>query len=171
MDNPHRTKLKSSHRKEMRVVGSVLLVTLTVVFSLTVFAQPVYGETNNTTDTGIEDIDPELVMEVWNVSVDFAEAVTHEINVSEDELGGRGAIDDLITLMEITLPFTARILDIFQNNSTEAAPEMNVTLNESCLVADEMVEGAFLYLRFLQSDNLCEEAITIMEQGGTWDDF
>jgi hypothetical protein len=168
MEKKHGVKLKTVKGQEIRILGSVLLLTLTVVFAVTVSAYPVRGETNNTTDTGIEGIDPDLVTAVWNVSVEFAEAITHEITISDDDFGGHGSIDDLITLMQITLPFTSKVLEIFQNNDRETEPEMNITLNESSLIADEMVEDAFLYLRFLQSDNLCEEAINMMEHGGTW---
>jgi hypothetical protein len=170
MGKQHRLKLKSLKCTEMKIVGSVLLFVLTVVFSLTVFAHPVCGEINNTTDTGIEGIDPELVAGVWNASVEFAEEVTQEINISGEDLGGQGSIDDLITLIQITLPFTSKVLEMVQSEETETEAGMNVTVNESSLIADEMVESAFQYLRFLQSDNLCEEAINIMDQGGTWDD-
>jgi hypothetical protein len=170
MGKQHRLKLKSLKCTEMKIVGSVLLFVLTVVFSLTVFTHPVCGEANNTTDTGIEGIDPELVAGVWNASVNFAEEVTQEIDISEEDLGGQGSIDDLITLIQITLPFTSKVLEMVQSEGTETESGMNVTVNESSLIADEMVESAFQYLRFLQSDNLCEEAITIMDQGGTWDD-
>ena len=171
MGKQHGAKRKTVNGQERRIVGSVLLLTLTVVFTVTVFTYPTRGETNNTTDTGIEGIDPDLVMAVWNISVDFAEAITQEITTADDEFGEQGSIDDLITLMQITLPFTSKILELFQNNDTAPEPELNMTLNESSLIADEMVESAVQYLRFLQHDNLCEEAITIMEQGGTWGDF
>jgi hypothetical protein len=149
--------------------GFVLIVALTVVLSLAVFSPPALGETNTTTDTGIEWLDPDLITGVWNASVDFAEEVTHEINISEDELGGQRSIDDLITLMQITLPFTSKVLELIQSEEPWTEPEMNVTLNGSGVIANEMVADAFQYLRFLQRDNLCEEAITMMDQGETWD--
>ena len=147
----------------------VLIVALTVVVALAVFSPPALGETNTTIDTEIEWIDPALVTEVWNASVDFAEEMTHEINISEDEVGGQRSIDDLITLMQITLSFTSNVLELFQSEEPGTEPEMNVTFNGSDVIANEMVTDAFHYLRFLQSDNLCEEAITMMDQGETWD--
>jgi len=62
---------------------------------------------------------------VWRASLDFAENVTQGINISGDGLGEDKAIDDLITLMQVTLGFTSEILGIIHDNEmvTETGTE------------------------------------------------
>lgn len=145
----------------MRVVkGFAVLATLMVVSSSTGFAQSALGETDTYADTEMEGIDPDLVTGVWGVSQDFAGKVIQKINISEEDLGGERAIDDLITLMRITLEFTSEVIDRVRDKDAKTETEMNLTHNETSFIADdERVEEAFQYLRLLQSENLCEEAI------------
>jgi hypothetical protein len=62
--------------KRNRIVakGFVALLVLTIVSSVTVFALSAVGETDTPAEIEIEDL--ELVPEVWNASLNFADEVT-----------------------------------------------------------------------------------------------
>lgn len=141
-----------------------LILALLVVSSSAGFVQPALGEPDNYSETEIEGIDPGLVAGVWDASMNFSEEIIQEINISEEGFGGEGSIDDLITLMRITLTFTSEVLDTVRAKDMVAEEETNLTLNETDLMADGRIEEAFLYLRFLQSGNLCEEAIKMVDE-------
>jgi len=148
--------------KRNRIVakGFAALLVLTIVSSVTVFALSAVGETDTPAEIEIEDL--ELVPEVWNASLNFADEVTREINISEKGFGGEREIDNLITLMRITLAFTSEIIDMVRVKDTDAGREMRSALNETDLMSDERVEDGFQYLRLLQGENPCEEAINRM---------
>lgn len=150
--------------KRNRIVakGFVALLVLTIVSSVTVFALSAVGETDTPAEIEIEDL--ELVPEVWNASLNFADEVTREINISKKGFGGEREIDNLITLMRITLAFMSEIIDMVRVKDTDAGREMRSALNETDLMSDERVEDGFQYLRLLQSENPCEEAINRMER-------
>lgn len=150
--------------KRNRIVakGFAALLVLTIVSSVTVFALSAVGETDTPAEIEIEDL--ELVPEVWNASLNFADEVTREINISEKGFGGEREIDNLITLMRITLAFMSEIIDMVRVKDTDAGREMRSALNETDLMSDERVEDGFQYLRLLQSENPCEEAINRMER-------
>jgi hypothetical protein len=66
--------------------------------------------------------------------------------------------------MRITLAFMSEIIDMVRVKDTDAGREMRSALNETDLMSDERVEDGFQYLRLLQSENPCEEAINRMER-------
>jgi hypothetical protein len=83
-----------------------VLSVLTVVLSSASFApRALGGDTDTPADIEMEGVDPDLVTAVWSASLDFAEDVTQGINISEEGFGGEKAIDDLISLMQVTLGF------------------------------------------------------------------
>ena len=160
--------------KKMRILkGFALILALTVVSSLAVFAQPIQtpaptGQiTDADADTGIKGVDPGLVTDVGKASLDFMGEITQKINISEEGFGDERAIDDLIILMKITLDFTSKVINIIQDKDMKTELEMNLTANETNLIDDKRVEEAFLYLRFLQSEDPCREAINMMEENRT----
>jgi len=101
-----------------------------------------------------------LVTDVGKASQDFMGEITQKINISEEGFGDERAIDDLIILMNITLEFTSKVINIIQDKDMKTGLETN-------LIADERVEEAFQYLRFLQSEDPCREAINMMEENRT----
>jgi len=159
-----------------------VLSALTIVLSSASFApRALGGDTDTPADIEMEGLDPNLVTAVWSASLDFAEDVTQRINISEEGFGGEKAIDDLITLMQVTLGFTSEVLGVIHDNETvtetgtetetetESETETNLTRNETGFIPNERIEEAFEYLRFLQSDNPCEAAINKMDTSGTRD--
>jgi len=155
-----------------------VLSALTIVFSSACFAPRALGEDTDTpADIEMEGLDLDVVTTVWRASLDFAEDVTQGINISGDGFGGEKAIDDLITLMQVTLGFTSEILGIIHDNETETETETEIeteteftsTRNETGFIPNERIEEAFEYLRFLQSDNPCEAAINKMDTSGARD--
>lgn len=159
-------KIKEKDIKRV-LKGFALILALTVVSSSTGFAQSALGETDTHADTEIEGIDPGLVTDVGKASLDFMGEITQKINISEEGFGDERAIDDLIILMKITLDFTSKVINIIQDKDMKTGLEMNLTANETNLIDDERVEEAFLYLRFLQSEDPCREAINMMEENRT----
>lgn len=159
-------KIKEKDIKRV-LKGFALILALTVVSSSTGFAQSALGETDTHVDTEIEGIDPGLVTDVGKASLDFMGEITQKINISEEGFGDERAIDDLIILMKITLDFTSKVINIIQDKDMKTGLEMNLTANETNLIDDKRVEEAFLYLRFLQSEDPCREAINMMEENRT----
>ena len=139
--------------KESALKGFVVLLVLMLVSSSAVSA---LEETNNSTDfpfnVEIEGIDEGLVTDVWIGSMDFAEEMTQNIDLSEEGAEGEGAIDNLIIMMRLTLAFTVDVLDALQSSDTnETVEELNLTPAEAGFVSENEVEDAFQYLRLLQS--------------------
>ena len=159
--------------KIKRLRGVALILILTAISLSTVFAQqiptpaPTGQITDADADTGIKGIDFGLVTDVGKASLDFTEGITQKIIISEEGFGEKGAIDDLITLMKVTLEFTAKVINIIQDKDMKTRLEMNLTVNETNFIDDERIEEAFQYLRFLQSEDPCREAINMMEENRT----
>jgi len=148
--------------------GVALILMLTAITLSTGFAQqiPTPAPTGQITDAdadadaGIKGVDLGLVTDVGKASQDFMGEITQKINISEEGFGDERAIDDLIILMNITLEFTSKVINIIQDKDMKTGLETN-------LIADERVEEAFQYLRFLQSEDPCREAINMMEENRT----
>ena len=160
--------LKCRTKHSVVLKGSIVLAVLLLLSSSTALGQSALEETDAPADTGIEGIDQGLLTDVAIASLDFAGELTQEINISKEGSEGEDAIDNLITLMQIGLAFTADVIDSLRARDTNARTEeeTNLTLSEAGFVSEEGIEDAFLYLRLLQSGNLCEEAIDLMEAGG-----
>ena len=161
--------------KKLRGVALMLMLMLmlTAITLSTGFAQqiptpaPTGQITDADTDTGIKGIDFGLVSDVGKASLDFVGEITQKINISGEGFGDEKAIDDLIGLMNITLEFTSKVINIIQDKDMKTGLEMNLTVNETNLIDDERVEEALQYLSFLQSEDPCSEAIEMMEENRT----
>lgn len=153
--------------------GVALILMLTAITLSTGFAQqiptpaPTGQITDADADAGIKGVDLGLVTDVGKASLDFMGEITQKINISEEGFGDERAIDDLIILMNITLEFTSKVINIIQDKDMKTGLEMNLIVNETNLIADERVEEAFQYLGFLQSEDPCREAINMMEENRT----
>lgn len=165
-------RVSKDRSKKRAFTGFVVLVVLMLVSSSAVSA---LEGTNNTTeappDVEKEGIDEDLVNNVWNASQNFTDEIIQEINISEEGSGEEGAIDNLITLMRLTLAFTVDVLDALQGSDTnETVEEQNLTPAEAGFVSEDEVEDAYQYLRLLQKGNLCEESLDMIDAGemGSW---
>jgi len=153
--------------------GFVLILALVVILSLAIFAQPIQTpmptkQTMNTDiNTEIKGPNPGLVIDIGKASMGFMEDITQNINISKEEFGDKRAIDDLIITMKITLKFTSKVMDIIQNKDTKTELGINMTANKTNLIENEKIEEAFQYLRFLQCEDPCKEAINMMEENRT----
>lgn len=120
-----------------------------------------------TSDTGIENIDLNLVTNVTKESHDFLMELTGKIDITDFRGKGAKAIDDLIIFMEITINFTSKVLKLIVDKDKATQGGTNSTVNETDIIDREEVGKAFEYLRFLQEDDPVKAARDNMERNRT----